>query len=92
MLNDRLSSTDGVSGDAAPRPFRGGCDKLECHNHRWKEVRLVCLAGNLDDPWTRPAALLQGLALWNTARSQLKRLAHTPIEQHLHEAAPQVRS
>ena len=34
--------------------------------------------------------LAQGLALWNTARSHLKRLAQTPIEKHLQEIAPQV--
>jgi hypothetical protein len=34
--------------------------------------------------------LAQGLAMWNTARSHLKRLAQTPIEKHLHEIAPQV--
>jgi len=28
--------------------------------------------------------------LWNTARSHLKRLAHTPIEKHLPQIAPQV--
>ena len=34
--------------------------------------------------------LAQGLALWNTARSHLKRLAQTPIEKHLQEIAPHV--
>ena len=34
--------------------------------------------------------LAQGLALWNTARSHLQRLAHTPIEKHLQEVAPHV--
>src|SRR5436190_23088495 len=34
--------------------------------------------------------LAQGLAMWNTARSHLKRLAQTPIEKHLEEIAPQV--
>jgi len=34
--------------------------------------------------------LAQGLALWNTARSHLKRFAQTPIEKHLQEIAPQV--
>jgi len=32
----------------------------------------------------------QGLALWQTARSHLKRLAHTPIEKRLQEIAAQV--
>jgi hypothetical protein len=34
--------------------------------------------------------LVQGLALWNTARSHLKRLAHTPVEEHLREIAQYV--
>jgi hypothetical protein len=34
--------------------------------------------------------LAQGLALWHTARSHLKRLAQTPIEKHLQEIGPQV--
>jgi hypothetical protein len=34
--------------------------------------------------------LAQGLALWNTARSHLKRLAQTPIEKHLQGISPQV--
>jgi hypothetical protein len=34
--------------------------------------------------------LAQGLALWHTARSHLKRLAQTPIEKHLQEIAPAV--
>jgi len=34
--------------------------------------------------------LAQGLALWNTARSHLKRLAQTPIEKYLQDIAPQV--
>jgi hypothetical protein len=34
--------------------------------------------------------LAQGLALWNTARSHLKRLAHTPVEKQLQEIASQV--
>ena len=31
--------------------------------------------------------LVQGLALWNAARTHLTRLAHTPIDEHLHEIA-----
>jgi hypothetical protein len=34
--------------------------------------------------------LAQGLALWSTARSHLKRLAQTPIEKHLQKVAPHV--
>src|SRR5262249_54177931 len=34
--------------------------------------------------------LVQGLAVWHTARPHLTRLAHTPIEQHLHEIAQHV--
>jgi hypothetical protein len=34
--------------------------------------------------------LAQGLALWNAARSHLKRLAHTPIDEQMHEIAQYV--